>query len=78
MNNEHVGLSMWVIYWNPSDFPHRYVVRRWEVAAGSAVSDDEPVAVVETLGEARRSVPNGLVHLGRGRADERQIVEVWL
>jgi hypothetical protein len=75
MNNE---LHMWVIYWNPSDYPHRYVVRRWSVAAGSASGDDEPVAVVETLDEARRSVPLGLVHLGRSQADQRQIVEVWV
>jgi hypothetical protein len=75
MNNE---LPMWVIYWNPTDFPHRYVVRRWSVAAGSALADDDPVAVVKTLDEARRCVPDGLVRLDRAEADQRQIVEVWL
>jgi hypothetical protein len=71
-------LPMWVIYWNPRDYPCRYVVRRWLVGASGAVADDEPNAVVDTLDEARRSVPQGLACLNRAEADERQIVEVWI
>lgn len=69
---------MWVIYWNPKDFRDRYVVRRWLVVASGPIPDEEPTAVVETLDEARRSIPEGLVRLDRSPADERQILEVWL
>jgi hypothetical protein len=72
------GLSMWVIYWNPRDFPNRYIVRRWLVDGAGPVADDEPSAIVETLDEARRSIPDGLFCLDRAEADEKQIVEIWL
>jgi hypothetical protein len=73
------GLQIFTIYRNPSDYPDRFVLRRSVVTAdGRITNDPEPRAVVETLDEARRLLPFGLVHFHRAESDPLPIVEVWL
>lgn len=67
-------IQMWAVYENPSDFPDKFVVRRW---AGKH-PDSEPLAVANTLEEARAAVPKGLQNIGRMRDDDPVLVEVWL
>ena len=68
------GLSLWVIYDHPRDYPHCYVARRWEL--------DQPTAdhlVSPRLDTIRYEMQlRGLVRLQRDPNDEPQIVECWI
>ena len=67
------GLTLYVVYCRPLDFPDRYVVRRWE--------SDKPTEQhwsADTLEEARAKVPSGYVCLARHPMDVASIAEVWL
>lgn len=72
------GLPMWTIYANPSDYAGKYVVRRSVSGAEGVAHDPEPLAVVDTLMDARRALPRGLVCMHRAADDDPVIVEVWL
>lgn len=72
-------MEMFVIYKNPSDFPGRYVVRRWVVTAGGGMlAETVPMAVENNLFDARKRIPLGLSMLSRNPEDDPVIVEVWL
>jgi hypothetical protein len=71
-------LRQYVVYNSPKDFPGKYVVREWTIVRGS----DKPVACAdarafETLEEARRGIPGGMVKIPRHPKDDVVIVEVW-
>lgn len=70
-------LTQYVIYWNPSDYPGRFVTREWKVTAGQVLAAAHPCAVADSLAEARAIVPDGLVHIGRMPGDDPAIFEVW-
>jgi hypothetical protein len=67
------GLSLWVIYDHPSDYPNHYVVRRW---VGSF--PDEECGLFERLADARRHVPPGSVKIEPADNDDPKILEIWL
>jgi hypothetical protein len=69
---------MWVVYWNPRDYPGRYVVRRQWVSRGDVYKEDYPKIVTKFLSEARDVIPDGLVNIGRMPEDDDVILEVWL
>lgn len=73
-------LPMWVVYESPKDFPGKFVTRRWLVLPGceKPQPDRDPVAVCDTLEEARAAVRPGSVRLERHDLDDACIVEVWL
>jgi len=74
-------LSIFTVYENPLDYPGRFVVRRFEVSADGAQPVPPPVAVVDTLAEARaaiRRVHPCPVCMTRAEGDEPQIVESWI
>lgn len=71
-------LYMWTICESPKDFPGKFVVRRFRVRAGEVDAEKDPVAVVDTLDQARDAVPLGHYRMDRMPEDEPQIVEVWL
>jgi len=74
-------LVIHTIYFNPKDFPYRYVVRAWTVreGEGEAVPDPRPLVVADSLEEARAAVPPGSDHLlRRERDDDPCIVESWI
>ena len=72
------GLSTYTVYYNPQDYPGKWVVRRHEVARGAIIADPEPLVVGNSLGEARDAIPPGLVAMGPGHEDPGAIVEVWI
>lgn len=76
MNAEQVYLEQWAIYWNPADYPDKFVVRRWEIGMGWARPTDD-VAAFDMLEEARMSLPVGAYCLGRDESDDPAILEVW-
>ena len=71
------GLPMWVIYYDPLDYPGKWVVRRWLVEPGKVTGEPEPF-VCDSLSEARAAVPPGAYRLNRAESDEPQIKEIWL
>ena len=78
-------LVQWVIYDSPEDYPGKWVVRRWLIAEGGAVSGcwsseiiPGPAYICESLEEARAHVPEGFFNMGRQPGDETQIKEVWI
>ena len=68
------------IYFNPSDFPGKYVLRRWAITEGSPfpVPDKTPMGAAFSIEELRAKVPPGLVCLRRDPTDDPVIVEVWV
>lgn len=70
----------YAIYFNPSDFPGKYVLRRWAIKEGVPfpLPDPSPTYVADTLSEVRAQVPAGLVHLHRHPEDDPVIVETWM
>jgi hypothetical protein len=76
---EEPFMSTWTIYFNPSDFPGKYVARRHDIFRSEA----EPRAsdahfVGDTLDEVRNKLPYGLACLHRSDGDEAQIMETWI
>lgn len=69
-------LDIWTVYWNPSDYPGVYVVRRCTVGAAGVTMHDNPTVAL-TLDKARAAVPAHLLRLPRSPADDPVIVEVW-
>lgn len=72
------ALPLFVVYRSPSDFPGKYVVRQWDVVRGGTAPNREPRCVVDTLDQARTSIPSGLVNIGRQPGDDACIEEVWV
>lgn len=68
---------MWVITENPSDFPGKFVARKWLIGPGvRAVTDEHHVA--ESLSDVRCSLPAGLARVPRDPTDDSVIVESWI
>lgn len=67
---------MFVIYDRPDDHPDKVVVRKWNCAVQAQPARD--CMLHDSIDDARRSLPPGLVCLQRAMADEPQIVETWL
>ena len=69
-----MSLTLYVIYANPSDYPSKFVVRRW-IGEQACV---EPEGVFATLSQARAVVPVGAVFITPQDNDDPCIAEVWL
>lgn len=68
---------MWVVYERPTDFPEKYVGRRFLIKGDR----DEPTAevkIADSLEELREMIPQGMFRLGRDFGNRVQILEVWL
>jgi len=71
-------MEFYVVYFNPSDFPGLYVVRR-QVAQrdGKVHKDAEPAGKSNSLAQVRCSIPNGKLRFMPDPNDDPCIVEVW-
>jgi hypothetical protein len=76
---DHDVLRMFVITANPSDFPGKFVVRENVIARGSSepILDPAPLAVVDTITEARAAVPPDRICMPRSPKDPPVVVETW-
>lgn len=72
------GLPMWVIFHNPTDYPGKFVLRRNVITPNVVTPDPEPLAVTDTLKEARDALPPNLYRIERMKFDLPSVVEVWL
>ena len=73
-------LTIYCIYNGPKDYPGKYVVREWFTYEGDCGSTPapEPMAVVDTLEEARMSIPQDTVRFDPDKNDDPCIEETWL
>lgn len=71
------GVRGYNIFFNPEDFPGKYVVRGWTAHMDHTVHDRE-AEVVDSLELAREKVPKGLVYLARYPTDVPSLVEAWV
>jgi hypothetical protein len=68
---------MWVIYFDPLDYPKKFVVRTWWIGAGKLEAELGPI-VRDSLREAREALPpEASTRLNRAPVDEKVIVELW-
>ncbi len=72
-----MNLSMWTIYDSPSDFPGKYVARRFEIEPNRPLATSDHI-VGPTLESVRAQLPPGLYRMDRVSHDEPHVVEVWL
>lgn len=72
-------LPVAVIYRNPSDYPDKYVLRMsYACKDGTVRLAPEPLAVVDTLTQARAAVPPQQdYYMPRQPQDDPVIVETW-
>jgi hypothetical protein len=72
-------LAMWTVYKHPSDYPDKYVARRFDVDADGA-KPSASVIITPDLAQLRHILrfELGLTCLSRNEGDEPQIVETWL
>lgn len=72
-------LSIWTVYNNPTDYPDKFVARRFDVD-GNGVKPSASVIVTPDLETLRTilAVEMRLTCLTRNDEDEPQIVESWL
>lgn len=74
--NDPAVMYLYVIYYNPSDFPGRYVCRVNHV--GHTNVPGRLIANEETLQAVRDKIPPGMHCIPRSRGDDKVIVETWL
>ena len=70
-----IGLPMWVIYANPSDYPGHYVARLWD---GLKLQATSSYMLAPTLEAIRLRLPPDLHRVERHQYDDLCIVETWL
>ncbi len=71
-------MRLYVIYYNPSDFPGLYVVRRQFITATGDIFPDGMAFSGPTLESVREKIPEGLYNLGRNKNDDQTIIEIWI
>lgn len=70
-------MRSYAIYFNPTDFPGKFVLRGHTSHPGSSVPDNDCM-LADGLDEIRSVVPTGFVNTGRMEDDDAKIVEVWV
>jgi hypothetical protein len=71
-------LTMFVIYERPSDYPTRYVVRKWIVTNAPDPIPADYFTLHNTLEEARATIPAWMVCIVRSPKDVPCIVESYV
>ena len=68
----------YTVYFNPIDYPGKYIVRKFEV-----LSQKEPVPLDviyegKSLYQARKAIPYDCICFKKHDDDEKPIVETWI
>lgn len=66
--------SCLVVYYNPKDFPGKWVIRRWY---NGNIAETVPMAVSDTLEDAIKVIPKGWVDVGPTVLDDPVIHQIW-
>jgi len=68
----------WAIYDHPKDYPDNFVARRWRLGDRGEPIPDQECHVANSLEEARRFIPAGLVRILPLPGEDPVIVEAWI
>lgn len=71
-------LPVYTVYYDPLDYPGRYVVRRWNVTAGAPRPEKTPLYVGDSLERARSLIPLGLICFTADDGDDPAVLESWM
>jgi hypothetical protein len=71
-------MNSWTIYFNPSDYPWKYVVRKFDLGGAGEARPTADMFVADSLDEARALLPLGLSCFERATDDDAVIVETWI
>lgn len=73
-------MNLYTVYESPTDYPDKYVVRRWEVEAPDNVPTAKNVVMIGSdLNEIRNALQKiGLFVIPRDESDDKKIVETWI
>lgn len=70
-------LFTYTIYDHPRDYPNHWVVRRFRIASGCFIPEQE-CQIADSLEQARRLIPSGLTRFERSPDDSPEVVETWM
>lgn len=70
-------MDVWVVCFNPKDFPSKYVVRKHTIGKFNNESTNE-YYIGDTLDDVRAKIPMGMLRFPRVALDHPAIVESWL
>lgn len=66
-------ISLICVYFNPRDYPGKYVARLWDCDRPTQI-----MATADTLEGIRAKIPDTMVKLDRDHRDDPVIVETWI
>jgi len=69
-------MDIYTVYFNPSDYPGKYVVRVTTIVGARGIVGDP--GVFDSLENARECIPQSLMRMDRLPEDDPVIVEVWI
>jgi hypothetical protein len=78
VRRDHESLSLYVITYHPRDYPTKVVVREQISRPGEVLILIAPIAVVDSIAEARAAIPRGLHRIPRQPSDDAVILETWV
>ena len=81
MTEEKEQLIIWVIYKHPSDYPNKYVARKWTKPTDSkkrTLLPTEIKLIADSIEEIRSKLPKFLTRFERDISDDPCIVETWM
>lgn len=78
MDQHTSDMEQYVVYYNPSDYPKKFVVRGIVVTPDGFIRMRHKASVHDTLEEARSSVPQGYLCIPPHQDDDPVIVETWI
>lgn len=71
-------MTHYVIYFNPADFPGRFVVREWFIDRDGELLALNLIGTGQTLVEARSLIPQGMINFRRSPDDIPCVLETWM
>lgn len=79
MSTSGHNLYIFTITQNPSDYPGKFVVRRWAINSRRPEPSPDPLpwCIRNTLEEARATLPHDLSCFKRHPSDDPVILESW-
>jgi len=80
MTEEKEQLTIWVIYKHPTDYPTKYVARKWTTTDSKEkiLLPTEFRLIADTIEEIRNKLPKSLTKVERDVTDDPCIVETWM
>lgn len=77
MSEKHIPeLDQYVVYFNPKDYPGKYVVRRWEIYSTGPIPRE--AIANESLESIRARIPDNKIMILPDPNDDECILEIWI